>query len=75
MKVKIDGELCSGHGRCWVVAKEFYKLDDNGYKGVPVLFDPAPHGDAPPTMSVPAGKTTPGSTDRVPSLNELSGRT
>jgi ferredoxin len=31
MKVKIDGELCTGHGRCWVVAKEFYTLDDNGY--------------------------------------------
>jgi len=31
MKIRIDGELCSGHGRCWVVAKEFYKLDDNGY--------------------------------------------
>lgn len=31
MKVKIDAELCTGHGRCWVVAKEFYQLDDNGY--------------------------------------------
>ena len=31
MKVKIDENLCTGHGRCWVVAKEFYKLDDNGY--------------------------------------------
>jgi ferredoxin len=44
MKVKIDGELCSGHGRCWVVAKEFYKLDDNGYN--------AERGK---TVSVPAG--------------------
>jgi ferredoxin len=31
MKVKIDGELCTGHGRCGVVAPQFYKLDDNGY--------------------------------------------
>jgi ferredoxin len=31
MKVKIDGELCTGHGRCSVVAPQFYRLDDNGY--------------------------------------------
>ena len=31
MKVKIDGELCSGHGRCMVVAEQVYKLDDLGY--------------------------------------------
>lgn len=31
MKARIDGELCVGHGRCSVVAPEFYRLDDNGY--------------------------------------------
>jgi ferredoxin len=31
MKVKIDANLCTGHARCWVVAKEFYTLDDIGY--------------------------------------------
>lgn len=31
MKVKIDGGLCTGHGRCWVVAPTFYTLDDSGY--------------------------------------------
>lgn len=31
MKVKIDGELCTGHGRCFAVARRVYKLDDNGY--------------------------------------------
>ncbi len=31
MKVKIDAGLCTGHGRCWVYAKEVYDLDDNGY--------------------------------------------
>ena len=31
MKAKIDGELCTGHGRCAAVAPEFYSLDDNGY--------------------------------------------
>lgn len=31
MKVKIDGALCTGNGRCWEYAKEVYELDDNGY--------------------------------------------
>jgi ferredoxin len=31
MKLKIDGELCSGHGRCYVLAPEVYELDDDGY--------------------------------------------
>ena len=31
MKAKIDGELCTGHGRCCAVAPNFYRLDDNGY--------------------------------------------
>ncbi len=31
MKAKIDGELCTGHGRCAAVAPAFYVLDDNGY--------------------------------------------
>ncbi|WP_298221968.1 ferredoxin [Acidocella sp.] len=31
MKVKINKDLCSGHGRCWIVASEFYELDNNGY--------------------------------------------
>jgi len=31
MKVRIDKELCSGHGRCSAYAKDVYELDDNGY--------------------------------------------
>lgn len=31
MKVKIDGENCCGHARCWAAAPEFYKLDESGY--------------------------------------------
>ncbi|MCK9504037.1 MAG: ferredoxin [Porticoccaceae bacterium] len=31
MKIKVDGTLCSGHGRCWNYASEVYDLDDNGY--------------------------------------------
>jgi ferredoxin len=31
MKAKIDEELCSGHGRCFVLASGIYDLDDIGY--------------------------------------------
>jgi ferredoxin len=31
MKMKIDGELCTGHGRCWNVASEVYDADDSGF--------------------------------------------
>jgi ferredoxin len=44
MKVKIDADLCTGHGRCSVVAPQFYKLDDNGY-----------NADRGKTVDVPAG--------------------
>jgi ferredoxin len=31
VRVKIDQELCTGHGRCQVLAGRVYKLDSNGY--------------------------------------------
>lgn len=31
MRVKIDGENCSGHGRCAKYAPNVYRLDDDGY--------------------------------------------
>lgn len=31
MKVSIDGPLCSGHGRCFVLAEDVFELDDDGY--------------------------------------------
>ena len=31
MKVRVDGELCTGHGRCWTLAPEVYDADDAGF--------------------------------------------
>ena len=31
MKVRIDPELCSGHGRCYSLAPEVFDADDEGY--------------------------------------------
>jgi len=29
--MKIDGDLCSGHGRCAKYAPNVFRLDDDGY--------------------------------------------
>jgi len=44
MKLKIDATLCSGHGRCYVLAPDVYRLDDDGY-----------NADRGETIDVPAG--------------------
>jgi ferredoxin len=31
MRMRIDGENCSGHGRCAKYAPDVYRLDDDGY--------------------------------------------
>jgi ferredoxin len=33
MRVKIDGSLCSGHGRCWSLARDVFAADDAGFNG------------------------------------------
>jgi ferredoxin len=48
VKVKIDAELCTGHGRCSAVAQQVYKLDDNGY-----------NADRGKSVDVPAGLEAP----------------
>lgn len=44
MKVRIDLELCTGHGRCAHYGPEVYRLDDDGY-----------NADRGTTFEVPAG--------------------
>ena len=31
MKLRVDGGLCSGHGRCYALAPEVYAPDPEGY--------------------------------------------
>lgn len=44
MKVRIDLELCTGHGRCAHYGPEVYRLDDDGY-----------NADRGTTIEVPVG--------------------
>ncbi len=40
MRVRIDGERCQGHGRCYSLAPEVFGADDDGFGTV--LADPVP---------------------------------
>ena len=31
MKVRVDRNLCAGHGRCYVICPEVYGEDEEGY--------------------------------------------
>jgi len=31
MKLRIDNEACTGHGRCYVLAPEVFEPDDEGH--------------------------------------------
>lgn len=31
MKIEFDRAACTGHGRCYTLAPEFYEADDDGY--------------------------------------------
>ncbi|HKA83898.1 MAG TPA: ferredoxin [Acidimicrobiales bacterium] len=34
MKVRIDAEMCTGHGRCYALAPEVFEPDDDGHGAV-----------------------------------------
>lgn len=55
MRLKIDGELCSGHGRCWKYAPEVFPLDDEGYNAMRGSeVDVSPEHEAAATMGMKA---------------------
>lgn len=31
MRIVVDPDVCTGHGRCWSLAAEVYDSDDDGY--------------------------------------------
>ena len=40
MKVAVDGEACTGHGRCYALAPDVYAPDDRGH--CEILVDDVP---------------------------------
>jgi ferredoxin len=45
MKINVNHALCSGHARCYSLAPEIYRLDDEGYIAVD-SFDVKPGDEA-----------------------------
>ncbi len=41
MRITVDREACTGHGRCYTVAPEVYEADDDGYCVIPNEIVPA----------------------------------
>jgi ferredoxin len=35
VRITVDREACTGHGRCYTVAPEVYGADDDGYCVIP----------------------------------------
>lgn len=35
MRIEIDGDRCTGHGRCYSLAPDIFDCDDRGYGTVP----------------------------------------
>jgi ferredoxin len=48
MRVRIDTEVCTGHGRCYSLAPEVFEPDDAGH-GV-VIGDEVPEGLRPQAL-------------------------
>ena len=40
MRVELDKESCTGHGRCYTLSPEYYECDDDGYCTGPVGLVP-----------------------------------
>jgi ferredoxin len=40
VRITIDGDACTGHGRCFVLAPEVFDSDDDGYSVL--RFDDVP---------------------------------
>jgi ferredoxin len=39
MRIEVDRERCTGHGRCWTLAPEVFDADDDGYCATTSVFE------------------------------------
>lgn len=49
MKIHIDQDLCSGHGRCYTLSPQIVQADDDGFpvqQGQDIDIRPEDHDDA-----------------------------
>lgn len=46
MRVRVDRERCTGHGRCYALAPEVFEADDDGYCVIPTEAVPDAQSEA-----------------------------
>lgn len=63
MKIRLDDDLCTGHGRCYSLAPDLFEPDDDDGHGVP-LHD----GEVPPGAEDAARKAASNCPERAISL-------
>jgi ferredoxin len=51
MRIRIDGDTCTGHGRCYTLAPELVTADDEG-------FGQVTQGEVPPDHEAAARRAT-----------------
>jgi len=63
MRIRIDTEACTGHGRCYALAPELFDADDDGYGQVV-------QGEFGPDQEGPARKAVLSCPERAVSIEE-----
>lgn len=64
VRVSIDGETCSGHGRCYVLSPALFTDDDEGYGQV------VGDGDVPSDLIEDAERAVSGCPERAVALSD-----
>lgn len=65
MKISVDTERCTGHGRCYMLAPEVFAPDEDGYSEVVV-----PQGKVPPEFEDQTRKAVANCPERAIELDE-----
>ncbi|HZA79396.1 MAG TPA: ferredoxin [Acidimicrobiales bacterium] len=64
MKLRIDAEMCTGHGRCYALAPELFEPDDEGHGAV------LHGGDVPPGQEEAARRAVNNCPERAITVEE-----
>jgi ferredoxin len=63
MRIRIDTEVCTGHGRCYTLAPELFAADDEG-------FGQVTQADVPPELEQAARRATTSCPERAVILED-----
>ena len=58
MRIEVDRERCTGHGRCWTLAPDAFEADDDGYCAT-VSFEVDPTDEAAVALALKGVRSCP----------------